>query len=161
MATLIATIQRISRQLNLVTGVVHVQFIISKSGEPVIIEICRRAPGDLYTRLIEHATSVTYSEFIIRAVAGMDCTALRQPPKQEFVTRHCIMPERPGKVRNVEIDPSVKENIFDEMLWWSPGDRIDDVLTQKLGIVFLRFDSASEMREKTTQMQDLIRVIVG
>lgn len=160
-ATLIATIQRIALQLELVTGLVHVQFIVNQSGEPVIIEICRRAPGDLYTRFVQHATGVSYPEFIVRATAGMDCESLCQPEKQDFVTRHCIMSERPGQVRKVAIDPSVMENIFDEMLWWNPGDRIDDVLTQKLGIVFLRFDSASEMREKTTQMQELIRVVVS
>jgi biotin carboxylase len=157
-AKLIVTIQGLAHQLNLVTGLVHVQFIIIQPGEPVIIEICRRAPGDLYIRFVQHATGVNYPEFIVRAAAGMDCDSLSQPEKQDLVTRHCIMAESPGQVRDVVIDPSVKGHIFDEMVWWKPGDVIDDVLTHKLGIVFLRFDSLDEMRNKTAVLQRLIHV---
>ena len=43
------------------------------------------------------------------------------------------------------------------MLWWKPGDVIDDVLTQKLGILFLRFDGRDEMLDLGHRLHDLIR----
>jgi hypothetical protein len=43
-------------------------------------------------------------------------------------------------------------------MWWKAGDKVVDFLTQKFGIVFLQFSSMAEMKQKTENMQDLIRV---
>jgi hypothetical protein len=45
-------------------------------------------------------------------------------------------------------------------MWGKPGDRVDDYLTAKFGIVFLRFDSAEEMRHREPQMPELIKTVV-
>ena len=37
--------ERIARELNLVDGILHIQYIERPDGTPVIIEICRRPPG--------------------------------------------------------------------------------------------------------------------
>ncbi len=156
-AHLIETIERIVSLLGLKTGIVHVQYIVNREGQPVIIEICRRAPGDLYVRLVQHATGIDYSAYIVRAAAGLDCSGLKQVEPRGFFTRHCVMTSRPGIVRDLVFDPSIYDNIVDRYLWWKPGDVITDVLTQKLGIVFLRFASMDEMVTKTEKMQELIR----
>ncbi len=44
-------------------------------------------------------------------------------------------------------------------MWGGVGDQVDNILTSKFGIVFLRFSSQEEMIEKTEQMQQLIRVV--
>nr|VFJ58658.1 MAG: Phosphoribosylglycinamide synthetase, ATP-grasp (A) domain [Candidatus Kentron sp. FM]VFJ67624.1 MAG: Phosphoribosylglycinamide synthetase, ATP-grasp (A) domain [Candidatus Kentron sp. FM]VFK11390.1 MAG: Phosphoribosylglycinamide synthetase, ATP-grasp (A) domain [Candidatus Kentron sp. FM] len=150
-------VEKIASILSLGTGIVHLQYIL-RDEEPFIIEICRRAPGDLYTRFVSHATGVDYPAFIVGAAAGMDCSGLIQAEPQGFYTRHCVMASAPGRVRDVSIDPSVQTRIIDRLLWWRKGDIIEDHLTQKLGIVFLRFDSMAEMLDKTERMQELICV---
>lgn len=155
---LIATIERVAKLLNLVTGIVHVQFIVDKSGNPIIIEICRRSPGDLYVNLVKYATGVDYPSYIVKAACGIDCSDLKQPDHQKYITRHCIMSSAPGSVKDVIFDDGIKNQLVDEFTWWKPGDAIEDHLTQKLGIVFVCFDSLEVMREKTTQMQELIEV---
>ena len=114
-------------------------------------------PGDLYIRFVQHATGVDYPSYIVRAAAGLDCSDLAQVAPRGFFTRHCVMTARPGRVRDITFDTTIRENVIDRFMWWLPGDRVDDVLTQKFGIVFLRFDSMEEMRRKTAQMQELIR----
>lgn len=158
--TLVETIEKIALELNLVNGIVHVQFIVNQLGDPIIIEICRRAPGDLYMQLVKHATGINYSEFVIRAAAGMNCSHLIQPESQKFITRHCIMSSSNGQVQKVTIDRTVQNNIFDKMVWWKFGDLIENFLVHKCGIVFLEFNSASEMREVTPKLQELIHVEV-
>lgn len=157
-AKLCAQSERIASLLNLKTGIFHVQYIL-RDQEPVIIEITRRAPGDLYVRFVEHATGVDYASWIVRAAAGLDCDGLSQAKPKGFFTRHCVMSASKGRLKDVVFGAAIKGNVIDDLLWYKSGDVIDDELNQKFGIVFLRFDSMEEMLDKTERMQGLIRVI--
>lgn len=152
---LCAVTENIVSLLSLKTGIFHIQYILNEE-EPVIVEICRRAPGDLYVSFVEHATGVDYASYIVRASCGLDCTGLVQADPGGYYTRHCVMTERTGRLHDVVFDPSIRGKVIDEFMWWRSGDQVDDVLTQKLGIVFLRFDSMSEMQGKTERLQELI-----
>lgn len=154
---LCATAEKMASLLNLKTGIFHIQYILQRD-KPVIIEICRRAPGDLYIQFVKHATGVDYPAYIIRAAAGLDCDDLVQVDPNGFYTRHCIMPYQNGNIKDVTIDPEISENIIDQMLWWKAGERIDNHLIQKQGIVFLRFNSMDEMLCQTEKLPDLIHV---
>lgn len=148
--------EKIVSLLALKTGIFHIQYIL-RGNDPFIIEICRRPPGDLYTRFVKHATGVDYPAYIVRAAAGMNCDDLVQVFPSGHFTRHCVMTSKNGQIKDVHVDPSVSANIIDQFMWWKAGDMIDDFLVQKLGILFLRFDSREEMLDKTIRMQDLIR----
>ena len=151
-------VERIADILQLVDGIVHVQFISSAHG-PVIIEICRRPPGDLYVLLVQQATGVDYPSLIVQPACGLPLGDIQQAEPRGFYGRHCVMSRSTGVVTGLSVDPSVETKVIDEMLWWSPGDVIDDVLVQKLGIMFFRFDDAAEMRVLMEQMQDLVQPV--
>jgi biotin carboxylase len=153
---LTATTERIAGLLRLVDGIVHIQYILHQ-GRPVIIEICRRPPGDLYVSLVRHATGVDYPSLIVRGACGLDAGAVAQVEPAGFFTRHCVMSRETGEIADLAIDPAVQGKIVDQMLWWKPGDIIADVLTHKLGILFFRFESEAEMLDLTERMQDLVR----
>ncbi len=149
--------EKIVGLLALKTGIFHIQYIL-REGEPVIIEICRRAPGDLYIRFVEYATGVDYPAWIVRASAGLDCGGLHDAAPNGFYTRHCVMSASGGTVRNIHFDERIQENVIGKFMWWAVGDRIADVMTAKFGIVFLQFPAMAEMLDKTARMQELIRV---
>ena len=152
------TIERFVALLNLITGIVHVQYILDKDSVPVMIEICRRAPGDLYLRLVQHATGIDYAAYIVRAAAGLDCGELKQTDCKGFFTRHCIMAPTNGRVQDIIYYPSIQEFIIERFEWWRPGDIIQNYLVDKLGILFLQFPTFEDMRIKTEQMHDLVCV---
>lgn len=149
--------ERIASLLSLKTGIFHIQYIL-KGEDPIIIEICRRAPGDLYIKLVQHATGVDYPTWIVRSSAGLDCSGLTHVKPRGCFTRHCIMSSTTGKVKDIVFDTEIKNNIIDQFMWWRKGDVISDVMTAKFGIVFLQFRSQDEMLEKTERMQELIKV---
>jgi len=151
--------EKIANLLSLKTGIFHVQYILRKE-EPVIIEICRRAPGDLYVKLVEHATGVLYSDWIVKASAGLNCNGLSHAKPKGFFTRHCVMSAMHGRIKNIIYDSSIKKNIIEKLMWWKKGDYISDVMTSKFGIIFLKFESMEEMLTKTERMQELIYVEV-
>ena len=155
--------ERIARELHLVDGILHIQYIERSDGTPVIIEICRRPPGDLYIKFVKYATGVDYPKYIIMAETGMDIATIPDAPTQGYWLRHCIMagPEikNGGTVRDVTFAPEIQDNIVEKFLWYKPGETIEDKLLYKAGIVFFKFNSLAEMQDKTARMPQLVKII--
>ncbi|MBQ9226842.1 MAG: ATP-grasp domain-containing protein [Fibrobacter sp.] len=156
--------ERIARELNLIDGILHIQYIERADGTPVIIEICRRPPGDLYIKFVKYATSIDYPKFIVMAETGEDISGIADVPTQGYWLRHCIMagPDiaNGSTVCDVTFAPEIQGNIVEKFLWYKPGEVITDKLTHKAGIVFFKFDSLEEMTEKTARMTDLAKIVL-
>ena len=155
--------ERIARELKLVDGILHIQYIERADGTPVIIEICRRPPGDLYIKFVQYATGIDYPKFIVMAETGMDIAAIQDLPTQGFWLRHCIMAGSEiadgTTVREVSFAPEIQGNIVEKFLWFKAGDVITDKLTYKAGIVFFKFNTLEEMTDKTARMTDLAKIV--
>lgn len=157
-AILVSESEKIASLLNLVDGVFHIQYILSE-GRPYIIEITRRCSGDFYPLPVTHATGIPWAKWIVKAECGHDCQDFPVGVKQEgFCGRHCIMGPKNGVVANVLISEEIKNNIYDSFLWWHEGDTIDNYLVDKLGVVFLKYDSMAEMMAKATRLNEWITV---
>lgn len=156
--------ERIAKELNLVDGILHIQYIEKADGTPVIIEICRRAPGDLYIKFVQYATGIDYPKFIVMAETGEDISGIQDKPTQGYWLRHCIMPgpeiKKGDTAREVVFDPEIQGNIVDKLLWYTPGETIADTLLYKAGIVFFKFNTLAEMEDKTARMTDLARIVI-
>jgi len=103
---------------------------------------------------------VLYSDWIVKASAGLNCNGLSHAKPKGFFTRHCVMSAMHGRIKNIIYDSSIKKNIIEKLMWWKKGDYISDVMTSKFGIIFLKFESMEEMLTKTERMQELIYVEV-
>ena len=155
--------ERIARELNLVDGILHIQYIEKADGTPFIIEICRRPPGDLYIKFVKYATGIDYPKFIVMAETGEDISSIADAPTQGFWLRHCVMAgnniENNSVVREVSFAPEIQGNIVEKFLWYKPGEIVTDKLIYKAGIVFFHFDTLSEMQDKTKRMTELVKII--
>jgi hypothetical protein len=152
--------ERIAKELKLVDGILHIQYIEKSDGTPVIIEICRRPPGDLYIKFVQYATGVDYPKMLIQAETGEACTEILPPlgtlPKPFL--RHCIMAEKKGFAQSVYFAPEIEKNIVEKFLWYKKGEPITDPLYYKAGIVFMQFSTPEEMQSLTEKMTDLVKV---
>ena len=152
--------ERIAKELKLVDGILHIQYIEKSDGTPVIIEICRRPPGDLYIKFVQYATGVDYPIMLIQAETGEACTEILPPlgtlPKPFL--RHCIMAEKKGFAQSVYFAPEIEKNIVEKFLWYKKGEPITDPLYYKAGIVFMQFSTPEEMQSLTEKMTDLVKV---
>lgn len=177
---LVADSEKIAKELNLVDGILHIQYIEREDETPVIIEICRRPPGDLYIKFVKYATGIDYPKFLVLAETGDERRSELLQAKGRFVTesveemrrhgsryesspywlRHCIMADREGIVKDVEFSDAIQRNIIEKFMWFKPGEQITDKMYYKAGIVFLRFETLEEMQQKTAEMTKLIKVVV-
>lgn len=155
---LIDEAEKIASLLNLVDGVFHIQYILSK-GKPYILEITRRCSGDFYSYPVTYATEIPWAEWIVRAECGLDCSTFPKNKWQsKFCGRHCIMGSKNGVIKNVKIADEIVNNIYEQFLWWKPGDEITNYMVDKLGVLFLKYDSNEEMINKTNRINELIVV---
>lgn len=145
--------------LNLKDGIFHVQFIM-RDDQPVIIEVTRRPPGDLYVTLVKHATGINYPAILVNAYTGEDISGLNHREPDNFCLRHCIMSKANGIIKDVVYDSRIEDKIFDRLIWGNIGDEIHDFMTYKYGIVFIKFNSMAEMLALSDNMQELIRLVV-
>lgn len=151
----------IAQKLQLVNGVFHMQYVMSE-GKPYIIDITRRCSGDIYTEPVEHATGIAWAKWIVMAECGFDSNSFKERGVQtKYCGRHCLMAERNGVLEDVIIDKGLEKNIYKKITWWKKGDVIKDYLVDKLGILFLEYESEEEMLEKIAHINELIRIKIN
>lgn len=137
-AGLIADIELLAHHLKLVDGLMHCQFIQTANAYR-LLEICRRPPGDLYTRFVELVTGLPYPELLVRFYLG-DVPALDALQPQQALramTRHCAMPTQKGRYTGLMLAPELHDRIIERFILLEEGAIITDELVQKAAIFFI------------------------
>lgn len=150
--------EKIAGKLQLKDGILHIQFILKENKTPVIIEVCRRAPGDLYIHLVEMAKGVDYPQYIVGGEAGMSLPAPCPKEKKGYFVRHCVMADGEGTIETVQIADEIAPYVKEQMLWYKKGDVVEDMLKYKAGIVFLHFPTEKEYRCYLDKLPKLIKI---
>lgn len=152
--TLIKDIEKIAAHCKLADGLFHCQFILDKDNYPVLIDPCRRAPGDLYPLLAKYVTNVDYPAQIVRAECGEpleDCYV----QEHNFVARECIMTSQKGVITDVYLDDEIKDKMVYSMMKYKKGEKIEQPMKYKAGIVIMKFDSYNEMMSVLARFQEM------
>ncbi|MBR5419936.1 MAG: ATP-grasp domain-containing protein [Lachnospiraceae bacterium] len=139
-AEIVSGAEKIAKELSLTDGLFHCQYIVDKDGKPYLIDPCRRTPGDLYVMLVEYSTGCRYAENIVRAELAMDYE-LPEKPDNRIVARECLMTDRNGIFRGIEIPNEYRKRMIDSIIWARSGFLVDDYLKFKFGIVFYEFEN--------------------
>lgn len=158
---LVEDCEKLAKGLQLKDGILHIQFVLQEDGIPVIIEVCRRAPGDLYVHLVELLTGVDYPAYIVAGEAGISMPHPKCNTAKGYYVRHCIMANKQGRIKEVSISEKIAPFICEKMLWYRAGEAIEDVLKYKAGIVFLHFPEEKEYRHYLGQLTKLMTIEVS
>lgn len=150
-------IEKIAERLSLADGLFHCQFILEKGNVPVMIDPCRRSPGDLYLLLESYATGVDYPETIIKAETGQPFE-VKMPTSFRNISRVCVMTDRNGIYRGIDTDPVIEEKLIDKLVWAKDGERIEDFMKYKAGIYFFETKTPSEMFDLFDRFHELVRI---
>ena len=149
----------LASSLNLVDGLFHCQCIVDKAGTAFLIDPCRRAPGDLYLKLVEYSTGVKYSEAIVQSELGIDFgDSLKGFSIPRCVARECVMTDKNGKIESIEIDDSIKKYIIDKLVWGKRDDIVENYLKYKAGIVFFEYPDEKTMKSELTDLYNKMRI---
>jgi biotin carboxylase len=89
MARIRDCIETISRELELVDGLIHTQFV-RQDDRFWLIELTRRCPGDLYSQLVELSTGFSYARSYALPFLGQQAIALSAAPVRQHIMRHTV-----------------------------------------------------------------------
>lgn len=157
---LVADCELLADNLNLADGILHIQFILKEDKTTVIIEICRRAPGDLYVKLVSDVTGIDYPAYIVAGETGQKMPEPKAWKPDGYYVRHCVMGESGGYLKGVKISEEIQPYIYDRMMWYKAGEEIKDVLKYKAGILFLHFPEEDKYRKYIGRLTELIKIEV-
>lgn len=137
------SISLMARELNMVDGLVHTQFIKNRESFR-LIEVTRRCPGDLYSQLIEISTGFNYAETYARPFLNQKFS-LKDSIKQPWIMRHTISQPAEGVFGSIQFHfPVLIEKMVPISL---AGDTIKASPFGRIAILFLRSDSEEGLLE--------------
>ena len=76
----------------------------------------------------------------------------------ELKSMRGMMAEMNGFIHKIDIDSDYESHIIDKMQWLFPGDKIDNYMTYKAGIVFFEYSTPVELREHMKVLYDHMKI---
>lgn len=150
-------VEKVARYLHLVDGLFHVQFIVDQKNYPMMIDPCRRSPGDLYILLAKYATGTDYPSEIIKAETGIPLSD-QYISAQRLIARECIFPKQEGVVKKIHIRQDIEKYIIYRMILAKPGDIVQNAATYKAGILIMEFKDPQKMHYVTEHFHELVTI---
>lgn len=141
-------IETISRELELVDGLIHTQFVM-QGDQFWLIELTRRCPGDLYSQLVELSTGFSYARTYALPFLGQLVIAPSALPVRQHIMRHTV---------TVDTVCTFGHLHFRQPVWierWIALSLVGDTLkpspASRIGILFCKAEDA----EALTRLYDL------
>lgn len=158
-ADVIAQVETLVRRSGLCDGLFHCQLIVREDGAAYLIDPCRRAPGDLYIKLVSYAAGIPYPMAIVKSELGLPFDGeLELAGAERCIARECMMAEKNGYIRDIILDPEYESHVIEKMQWLFPGDKIDNFMTYKAGIVFFEYADKQELKARMKELYHHMRI---
>jgi len=155
---LLDDVEKISRLLSLVDGMFHLQVII-RDDVPYIIDVTRRIPGDFYPYLIEYCDKVNYTNAVVESYIGKYLNSdLLVSKKKDFVIRHCVMSDKNGIFKKIEINEILKNSIIFRIDLVKKNAVVKDFKMTQISIIFIKL--LKENKEIINNINKLICPVV-
>lgn len=153
-------IERICKELNLVDGMLTIQYII-KDGKPYIIELMRRCLGNQFLTVAGAVTGFPWEEALVKAETGMNLDELKYTePMAKFTGHHGIMAQQNGIVEKYTIAPEVEKHIFKKIEIMKSGDEINDHFNERVAYIYYAYDNHEEAFDTVSNLNNLIDVYI-
>lgn len=149
-------LEKIHKQLNLVDGLLHTQFLV-RNDNFMIVESMRRSPGDLYGRLIELSYHERYYDSYVASFIGQKLTKETTICSQvKPHARQTLTNLTESIIQGVEFGATGK--VIQSYSLSSAGEMLKRFPVSKQGIIFLQYDDLSSMRAEVGTLKDKNRV---
>lgn len=154
---LIQDIEAVARELNLVDGRLHLQYLM-KDDTPYILEMSRRISGDLYSVPESFSLGFNTADWYLRAECGLDVSSIPRRRQQGMYGRHCIVSSHEGITDGIQLASCLEDCVMLKWLWSAYGHRVTCCENDILGLLFFHFETEEQMQSIITQINHLITV---
>lgn len=158
---LIGQIEYMAKELNLVDGIFHLQYIFD-GHKAHIIECMRRVLGNMDGVSSKmHNDGFDWDYWEARAKCGFGCEGFPIDPPHVGVWGHkALVAHKNGKYVDVEIPEDIKSKVYFEYTIHEKGYNITNYKSDPVGLIFMKFSSVEERDLMLVKRYDEIKVIV-
>lgn len=143
--------QTLVSELGLVDGLLHTQFIANDETF-WLIELTRRCPGDLYSRLIELSTDQPYSAWFTHPFLGESSQfPFVRPQHWRAVARHTISVQEKQRFSSLSLG-ALEAKFIEAIPLKQPGDWVHPAPADRAGIIFAEFPEFTDLATMTPQL---------
>jgi biotin carboxylase len=153
-------VDSILKKLDMRVGGLNIEYLTDKDDNIYILEIGPRSGGNLIPEVIKYATGVDLIAYSIDGAMGKDCSDLKMVEPHGFYSSYILHASTDGIVKDIYIDPSMKDKIIQQNILIKKGDQVNkfDGSNNTLGIFILKFDNQDDMVDCLDNMTDYIGV---
>jgi biotin carboxylase len=152
--------EKLASQLDLVDGVLHCQFLYG-GGNYMILEYTRRCSGDLYSDVVEAVTGVRHAEQFVRQSAGLSLDLSSTRPIGDYIVRHCVFPDRPGRFDSIEVNERIAPWVLSITETLPRGHVFETGRLEKAAVIVLHFPNLHEMLRFRPKLINMLRCRVA
>ncbi|HBK86150.1 MAG TPA: carbamoyl-phosphate-synthetase [Firmicutes bacterium] len=156
------TIHDLVSKLHIRFGAFNVELMFGPHNRLYVIEMNPRNGGNRIPDILKEITGVDLIKATISASLNAQDIDLTYEKRAQYMSTYILHSSRNGILRNVILDDRIMYNVVETTLYKQIGDAVSkfDNAEHRIGIMFLRFRSLEEMKEKTANICDLIKVII-
>lgn len=155
-------LQRVVTALGVRFGEMNIEILLDKDDNVHFLELGPRAGGNMIPIQLSDAFGIDLVKANVQVAMGVKPDFVNKPVN---VLPGCYMhyvlhSYETGEFDSIEIDESIKEFIYREVMYKKPGDKVEvfDGAGKALGIVFLHFGTIDEMEHFCENHDTLIKV---
>lgn len=153
--------QRLLSLLNMKTGALNFDFILSEDGQFYFLELGPRNGGCLIPEVIRYATSVDLIKYTVDAALGLDCEDLEMTSTDGYWSSYMVHSLEDGIFKELWISDRAKEYIVEQDIQVKVGDKVNKFSGSHdtLGTMILKYPSMEVMLDMVDNMEHDICVI--
>lgn len=156
------TLRQLVSSLGICFGELNVEIILDERDCPYVIELGSRAGGNMIPVQLSDASGVDLVKANVLCAMGEEPGDLHWEPSGVFYSTYVLHSCVDGLYRGIQLSPLAERCIYREVFYKEHGDRVErfDGANKAVGILFMKFDSGSDMEAFLADVEDHIKVLI-
>jgi len=155
-------VQRMLTLLKMRNGPFNIEFGFDKDNRFLIFDFGPRNGGSAIPKIIQYATGVDMVKYTVESALGSPCSDLAMVNTKGFFSEYRFPALEDGIFSHISYSKQIRQNIIEELISVVPGDPVKKMkrAADRIGVIYLKFNSHAEMEEKMNNMEKYLEVIV-
>lgn len=154
-----AEIKKLAAAIGIKSGVLNVEFRVSKSGKVYFIEVNTRHSGNFIYQLMNKAYDLSLEEIGVKLAVGEKLNLINTKPSGYFAYA-LIYAEENGIFDSIEFSDDLNKFLIKKLIFKKSGDTVNRFtrLFDRVGITLLQFPSFDTMQEVITNFRNYYKI---
>lgn len=155
------TLQSLVSKLNIKSGSMNVELVITKDQKCYLLDIGPRAGGNMIPDLLGMIFDVDVVKMAVQVAMG-ESVQVEFPCRDVYYATHNLHSSKKGLFSRIEFDGRLEQHIVKKCIYKKENDSVEyfDYATKAIGIIFMKFDSLKQMRSFLFDINRYINIVL-